>query len=138
MTAYTFNDRLFAFEVFDDEVVVLHVTEGTYFACGGWVVEAWSALTTGCSTQRIVDAVSGHYGIAANEIERELTDLTARLEQEAIFLNVEAGDVDEAIVTFSGRPFQSASFEKHADMQDLLTLDPIHDVDPKKGWPILS
>ena len=27
------------------------------------------------------------------------------------------------------------TFEKHVDMQDLLTLDPIHDVDLAKGWP---
>src|SRR5215217_7015744 len=29
------------------------------------------------------------------------------------------------------------TYEKHEDLQDLLTLDPIHDVDPEQGWPSL-
>jgi hypothetical protein len=31
--------------------------------------------------------------------------------------------------------YQGFSFERHDDMDDLLTLDPIHDVDPQEGWP---
>jgi hypothetical protein len=31
--------------------------------------------------------------------------------------------------------YEGFNFERHADMEDLLTLDPIHDVDPRKGWP---
>lgn len=138
MTAYGFNSRKFAFEVFDDEVVVLDVTEGTYYACGGWIVDVWGALTTGAFTGRIVNDVSSHFGIAAVEVERQLSDFTAKLVKETILLDAEAIKNPEGAVAFSARAFQPASFEKHADMQDLLTLDPIHDVDLKKGWPVQS
>ena len=34
------------------------------------------------------------------------------------------------------QPFSTPVLETYTDMQDLLTLDPIHDVDPQQGWPI--
>lgn len=137
MTAYAFNDRNFAFEVFADEIVILNVTEGTYFAVGGWAVEIWNNLAQGGSTERIVSDVSSHYGIPTSEVGRELAEFVARLKQESIFHDAAPGDGADMAMALSAA-FQPISFEKHIDMQDLLTLDPIHDVDPKKGWPIQS
>ena len=34
--------------------------------------------------------------------------------------------------------YQGFLFEKHSDLDELLVLDPIHDVDPEKGWPHAS
>jgi hypothetical protein len=31
-------------------------------------------------------------------------------------------------------PFQAPALEKHSDMQDLILLDPVHEVGPR-GWP---
>jgi len=134
--AYAFNSQNFAFEVFADEIVVLNVTDGTYFAFGGWAVETWPALVNRQPAQSIVNAMAERYGVAAGPIGAELDDFTAKLRQENILLDAQPVDEDIALETLpAASGFQPISFEKHADMQDLLTLDPIHDVDPQKGWP---
>ena len=49
-----------------------------------------------------------------------------------------SGDADVAAAappTTNGRlPFQAPVLEKHSDMQDLILLDPVHEVGPR-GWP---
>ncbi|QPC90585.1 PqqD family protein [Mesorhizobium sp. INR15] len=134
MTAYLFNADKFAFEVFADEIVVLDITEGTYFALGGWVVEIWPALAARQPVELIADAISQRYGVSGGTIADELSGLVAKLKDEAILRDAEPTDEGMVLAGATG-DFRPLSFEKHVDMQDLLTLDPIHDVDPQKGWP---
>jgi hypothetical protein len=35
----------------------------------------------------------------------------------------------------AGVSFRAPRLEKHTDMQDLILLDPVHEVDPQRGWP---
>ncbi|MEO5760505.1 MAG: PqqD family protein [Mesorhizobium sp.] len=136
MTAYAFNTDNFAFEVFADEIVVLDVTEGTYFALGGWAVEIWPALAARQPVELIADAISQRYGVSTFVIADELAQLVAKLKDETILRDAEPADERMALADVpSSGDFRPLSFEKHVDMQDLLTLDPIHDVDPQKGWP---
>src|SRR5262245_49304258 len=134
--AYAFNGAEFAFETFADEVVVLNVVEGTYFALGGSSIDIWDALANRQPVRAIADAIAARHGVAANLVEQELSDFIAKLTAEKILL--EAQPADEPIALgepAQARGFQPFSFEKHVDMEDLLTLDPIHDVDPERGWP---
>jgi hypothetical protein len=132
---YRFNGTHFAFELFEDEVVILNVTEGSYFALGGWAFDVWLALADRHPLGRLADAIAGRYGVPADEIADELSNLAAKLVQEGILLEA---DPAEEVATLSEPPaggFRPLVFEKHVDMEDLMTLDPIHDVDPEQGWP---
>jgi hypothetical protein len=132
--AHAFNSDKFAFEVFADEIVVLDVGEGTYFALGGWAVDIWQGLVGGQRVDLIVDTISRRYKMPADVLAGELSEFIGRLKDDQILM--EAEPAGEAIaLPESFHPFRPLSFEKHIDMQDLLTLDPIHDVDPEKGWP---
>jgi hypothetical protein len=134
--AYAFNAADFAFETFTNEVVVLNVVEGTYFAFGGSAIDVWNALANRQPVTAIVDATAVRHGVAASFVEQELSSFIEKLTAEKILLDAPAADEP---ISLDGpaqvREFQPFSFEKHIDMQDLLTLDPIHDVDPQRGWP---
>jgi hypothetical protein len=134
--AYAFNNADFAFETFANEVVALNVVEGTYFAFGGSSSDIWNALANRQPVAAIVDATAARYGVPVELVEQELGNFIEKLTAERILL--EAQPTDEPIAlhgSAAARGFQPFSFEKHADMEDLLTLDPIHDVDPERGWP---
>jgi hypothetical protein len=134
--AYAFNKADFAFETFATEIVVLNVVEGTYFAFGGSSIDVWDALANRQPVTAIVDATAARHGVSAKLVEQELSNFIEKLIAEKILL--EAQPADESISLQASAPtrgFQPFSFEKHDDMEDLLTLDPIHDVDPERGWP---
>ena len=134
--AFAFNSREFAFEAFDDEIVILNLTSGTYYALGGCALEAWDPLARTCLLSDIVAAIAARYGAAPETIAADLSGLADALVAERILL--EASGAKDAIALGDHRPnggYQPPRFEKHSDMEELLTLDPIHDVDPQKGWP---
>ena len=135
--AVRFNHDLFAHEVFQHEVVALNTVDGTYYAFGGSAVILWEDLVSGRSIARIVSALEGASGSAGIDVAGSVVAFVRALLEEQILLpadNETQGALRLSQDT-STEVFSAPTFEKHVDLQDLLTLDPIHGVDPDKGWP---
>ena len=132
--AYLLNSRTFAFEAFDDEIVVLDIVQGTYFTIGGWVVDIWKPLVEGAPLAGIAAAVAGSYGRPIDALAAELASLAAQLVEARILVETEALIAAPVLAPAKG-PSLPLAFERHSDMEELLTLDPIHGVDPEMGWP---
>ena len=134
--AYRFNMASFAFEAFPGELVILNVEQGSYFALGGWALDIWPALIERQPLDRIADAIARRYDAPAGVIASELGAFAAKLAQEQILLEAEPCDADLTLEDpATAGVLQPLRFEKHDDLQDLITLDPIHDIDPEQGWP---
>lgn len=135
--AVRFNHDLFAHEVFEHEVVALNSVDGTYYAFGGSAVILWEDLVSCRSIARIVSALEGASGAAGIDIAGSVVSFVEALLEEQILLPAES-ETPGALRLNQDAPaavFSAPTFEKHVDLQDLLTLDPIHGVDPDKGWP---
>ncbi|MEM9472862.1 MAG: PqqD family protein [Pseudomonadota bacterium] len=137
LKAVQFNDQEFAFEKFEHEIVVLHLVEGTYYAFGGSAVAIWDQLIASRPLTSLSSLFKEGDDNGREPASVAIADFVDKLVQERILLAAEPSaeqqtftDGDAAAIRF-----EPPRFEKHADMQDLLTLDPIHDVDPEKGWP---
>lgn len=133
--AYRFNDSEFAYEMFEDEIIVLHLIRGTYYTLGGSARPLWDALIAAQPVDRLAEASADRYGIEPQEAESDLNDFVARLLEHRILSEADAADGPMAEPRDWPQYYQPPSFGSHSDMEDLLTLDPIHDVDPQKGWP---
>jgi len=134
--AYRFNDSTFAFETFDDEVVVLNLVDGIYYAFGGAAVVAWPYIVAQHSEMAVASAVATKYGIPADKLGDDLNAFVRGLVSEKILLTAPENTSQIDCSQLGSLPeYEGFSFERHTDMEDLLTLDPIHDVDPQKGWP---
>jgi len=135
--AYRFNDDIFAFESFPEEIVVLNLVAGTYYAFGGAAVVAWPYIITQHSVPVIASALATRYGVTTDQVNRDVTEFVERLSHEKILLIAPENTSEIDCSKLDTLPeYQGFTFERHADMEDLLTLDPIHDVDPQKGWPM--
>jgi len=135
--AVGFNHDLFAYETFEHEVIVLQTVDGTYYAFGGSAVNFWEDLVSGRSIARIVSTLEGTAEPDGPDIAGQVTSFVESLMQERIFLPA-AAEAEGALrlgQTPATHAFAPPTIEKHVDMQDLLTLDPIHDIDLSKGWP---
>jgi hypothetical protein len=134
--AYRFNSDTFAFQCFEDEIVVLNLFNGDYYAFGGAAVIGWPYLVAQYSEPAIASALAGRYGVQSELLANDLNEFIEHLTSEQILLaapeNTAEIDCDQRRIAATYQGFQ---FERHSDLGDLLTLDPIHDVDPQKGWP---
>lgn len=130
------NARRFASEEIDGEVIILDVEEGSYFSLGGSATSIWNAIGTGASLEAIKAwARRGFADGNRAEIGEAIDAVVETLAKEGIIGQVEAKDSRALDALGTGaKIFEPARCEKFTDMQDLLTLDPIHDVD-ETGWP---
>lgn len=139
-TRWTVDDERVVAEILDDEVVVIDLVSGRYHATTGVGTTVWTAISApgGSRLADIVEAVrAAHSSVPAD------ADVTI----EAFLRTIsEAGLVAErAVTTDAGAeaavsppvartPWAPPTLESHDDLQDLLLLDPVHDVSDL-GWP---
>lgn len=126
-------------QTIDGEVVIINLATGNYYSLRRSGARIWDLLMTGHSPAEVASTLQDGYGSVDGEIERSVSRLVAELEAEGLV--VPAGDTPaSSTASISGVPeaserFEPPTLEKFDDMQDLILLDPVHEVDQEEGWP---
>lgn len=131
-------------ESFDDEMVIVNLESGSYYSLNTVGAEIWDLLEKGATVEETVVFMSGLYNGNQDAIEVAVRNLIDELLQEELFVHDTTGETSSVSKTFSPeaasatktakRNFDTPELQKYTDMQELLLLDPIHDVD-ESGWP---
>ncbi|WP_050025986.1 PqqD family protein [Verrucomicrobium sp. BvORR034] len=134
---YRLNEPDVSAEVFDEEVLAINLKTGHYHSLRESAVFLWQTLMQGFSIQETASRLATKYPEIAAQALTETESFAKQL--------VEGGLVVEAPDTTSsaeappaepaGKPFVSPLIESYTDMQELLLIDPIHEVDVYTGWP---
>jgi hypothetical protein len=122
--------------VFDDEIVVANFSTGIYYSLRFSAAEIWLGLMAGVAAEQVIQAIAPHCTGTAQGFANEASSLIRTLESEQLIKSVDR-KVDETWAPRPMyRPYEAPCLESFTDMEDLLLLDPIHDVG-KTGWPDL-
>ena len=108
-------------EVFDGEAVLINLRHGRYYALDARATEVWRLVSAGVAVEELM---------AARADEDVLSFLRRLVEEDLVVLD--GGPLPPAAPP-NGHPVPG--LEVFNDLEDLLLLDPIHDVDPGTGWP---
>jgi hypothetical protein len=110
------------FDVFDDEAVVMNLGTGFYYSLSKSATEIWNFFVT--------PSVLNESSLSILSLHRDFIDLL--IDQNLILpVQVETKIVNE--IVFTNGPVNITKFE---DMQDLLLLDPVHDIALNNDvWP---
>jgi hypothetical protein len=125
------------FETIDGEAVVINLDNGNYYSLRGVSAVVWSALSSGHSVEETSAALAERFSGDPSKIEAYVQGLSAELRGEDLIRESDSaggGSIDWAGLE-EGAPFVATKLERFDDMQDLILLDPIHEVDQKEGWP---
>ena len=132
--SYRPNSPQIAHQTLDGEVVIVNLASGKYYSLRGSAVFLWSLLEQGCSEEAICQCFLG----PASEVAPILQRFYAELVAEDILHSFESADRIPVPVSSNQAVEQIALeppvLEKFTDMQELLLLDPIHEV-TDAGWP---
>ncbi|MFN8443098.1 MAG: PqqD family protein [Caldilineaceae bacterium] len=140
---FRINQPNVVFEVFNDETVIINLESGTYYSLDQSGAEVWQLLQQGANCPEIVARIAATYVLNSKEIEDPVEKFLAELVQEKLIVPNGIGAHSQPpasnMVMISPSPnaqrrFTPPSLNKYTDMQDLLLLDPIHDV-AEAGWP---
>jgi coenzyme PQQ synthesis protein D (PqqD) len=130
-------------ETIDGEAVIINLDSGNYYSLVEVGSFIWDLVGKGVSASEVQDLVIQTYEGNATDIDRGVQELLAQLQQENLIVPVEGGgafdltQLTQALPSNNGHEkpsFNPPLLHKYSDMQELLLLDPIHDVDDA-GWP---
>jgi len=137
--SYRVNTPSVVSETIDGEVIIINLEAGHYYSLNNAVgVHVWSAIDAGHPIDAITAALSDHYAETSDVIGATVTTFVDELATEGLIVAAALDDKQNTIVLSADneRVFAAPTLQKFTDMQDLLLLDPIHEVD-ETGWPLL-
>ena len=127
-------------EIIDGEVVIMNLTSGNYYSSDNVGAVIWGWIDGAKTVRDIERLLSLRYDAGAEDITAALTAFFDRLIEERLVREIAlipppAVDSGHALNgAAGGERFVAPELHVYTDMQDLLLLDPIHDVD-EAGWP---
>ncbi len=136
---YRVNDRNVISETMGDETIIVNLASGHYFSLRGANVDVWDYLRRGYTTSQIADLLTKKYDVSAAAAEDSAAALVAELEREELIAETDrlespAEITERAVDEGNRQPFAMPPLSKFTDMQDIILLDPVHEVD-QRGWP---
>ena len=135
---YRVNSPRVIFENIDGELILVHMERGTYYSTDEVGADIWGMIESQCSLPEICDALQSKYDAGPEEIADAVSSFIARLEAEDL-VSVDPPSSDRVtpmrVPSEGRRPFRPPALESYRDMQDMLSLDPVHDVEAA-GWPV--
>jgi hypothetical protein len=136
MSRYEINAPAVAGEVIDGEAIIMHLGSGHYFSTDGSGALLWAGIEQRQNLAGLTEALISRYALGRAEAEAAASKFVGDLKANDLIR--EAADEGQV---FSPPAIEGAFapplLQRYTDMQDLLLLDPIHDVD-EVGWPVAS
>jgi hypothetical protein len=134
---FRLNSPPVVLETVDEETIIVNLESGCYYDLnhtGGRLLEA---LAAGADAEAATALVAAAYGVEPDDLSEDAGALLERLLAEGILAAANGDGPPAASASEAGpatRPFEAPRLGKYTDMQELLLLDPIHEVD-ETGWP---
>lgn len=129
-------------ERIEGEVIMIDLVTGSYYSLNPVGAEIWAGFTAPTTLSQVTEAIVDRYANGNREdVASAVREFLDRLQ--AAELIVPAPDAEPASApplpngsTPDGArpPFEAPALTAYTDMQDLLLLDPVHEVD-EGGWP---
>jgi Coenzyme PQQ synthesis protein D (PqqD) len=140
LTSYATAHADIAHERVDDEVIAINLRTGAYFSLVGAAADAWSLLVVGMGVDQVASTLADRYGIAATQAAADLEPFLAAVIADEL-LTAAGGEpvaaAGELPPVTPGAAYRAPTLDKYDDMEELLLLDPIHEVD-EAGWPVVA
>lgn len=127
-------------ETIEGETIVIHLKTGTYYSLERTAVDIWQAIELGIPLGDLLTGIRRWYDGNPEEMETSTQQFIKDLiQEELIVVDIDIQTDSETQSSILQRIIETSeftipTFEKYTDMQDLLLLDPIHEVD-LTGWP---
>lgn len=139
-TTFRINSPTVVQETIDGEVVIVNLAQGFYYSLLDTATDIWSGIEQGLDQAAIVNKLLQLYEVQPDVAETAVSNLLQQLQAEEIVVPETTANATQAVeaspeTDASEKPvFKSPVLSKYTDMEELLALDPIHDVD-EMGWP---
>ena len=135
---YRVNSPRVIFENIDGELILVHMEKGAYYTTDEVGAILWDLIESKATVGEMGAVLRAEYEAGSVDIEAAVAAFIDRLMGEDLVTREDpAGDhtPPRRAPVATRRPFRPPTLQSYRDMQDMLALDPIHDVEAA-GWPV--
>ena len=130
---YRTNEPDVTAETFEEEVIVINLANGRYHSLRGSGTWLWRALAAGLSRREAIDRLLAAGDATPDAAERAAAFIDRLVTEELLVAAPDQAPTSKADVE-PPAGFLEPLIETFTDMENLLAIDPIHEVDVQ-GWP---
>jgi hypothetical protein len=128
-------------QTIDGEVIIINLETGNYYSLSKSGATIWDAIRATSRVEDIVNDLALQYDGPHEQLEQQAVQFVSALQAEGLI--VALNDLVQTIErspTIREKPatrsvYEPPVLERFEDMQDLILLDPVHDVEEEEGWP---
>jgi hypothetical protein len=130
-------DKNIISDVFGEEVVLVNLESGMYFSLRNSATQVWIRLQNNYSVNETIGDLAVLFEVNYEELARQVYDFIQQLIDKQL---IKLSDTTERQLIAPNQHQEKLIFtpfvlEVFSDMQEIILLDPVHDVD-KAGWPV--
>ena len=136
--SFKINQPYVVSELIDGECVIMNLKSGNYYSVRGTGAILWTAIGDGINLSGLIAQMTAAYEVDISRVETDVKEFIETLCAEGLISRIDGFAETMASPPphqTSALPYSKPHLEVFADMQDLLLLDPIHDI-TDAGWPV--
>jgi hypothetical protein len=137
---YRINSPHVVAETLDGEATIVDLESGTYYALNESGSFIWERLTCGSEPAEVAGGLASTYELDPGRATEAVEALLVELSGHGLIVPAQNGASNGSTpAALNGAPaggggYAAPQLSTYTDMQELLLLDPIHEVD-ESGWP---
>lgn len=132
-TRYQVNNPEVIEESIDGEVLIVHLGTGAYYSSDGSGEFIWRRVVAGQTAGEVAAAAASHFGLKPETATLAVERMVGQYLVEGLIRDRDTRPVEDVPVS-APATFEEPVLNKYTDMEELLLLDPVHDVE-EAGWP---
>lgn len=133
MSHYLINSPHVIADDFEGETVIVNLITGGYFSLQGQTATIFPLLSSGVPINQIVDNFKNQDTIPKDVMNSDLTFFAKKLVELEIL--VESEQPPKTPEQMEPIAYERPSISIYDDLEDIIKVDPIHEVNPDIGWP---
>jgi len=127
------NPRLIA-DVFDEDVIIANLDTGTYYSLSGVATQILGELPFQDSS-KVFNEIANKLQENSNEVISELNEYFKRMQDEEVIIVADSEAKSKKVTLKEPLKYMKSEFSTYTDLQELLLLDPIHEIDEDE-WKV--
>ncbi len=135
MIRFEIDTKRFASDPLEGETIIMDMVAGRLFLLEEGAATVWDNIVRGVARDELLTLLGSRYG---SEAVMGCETFLQRLCE--LGLITETRNSQEVEIAANSERWSAVIGEfrltEYDDMIDIITMDPIHDVDPDRGWPI--
>ena len=135
MISYIIRQSQIIYEILNTEVIVVDFSTGDYYALAHAAKPIWQLIEGRMSHDQMIEILSSHYQHSMDTIKADLQQFIDQLLEKGLIESIELQEpLDPIPMIFHEKEYIAPRLHTYTDVQNLLLLDPVHEV-AAAGWP---